>query len=68
MPNHFASSKKYIPCLKETRISNFSNSVFGKPKLIVTDLKYLESLDNLEKSKTLKLCLKKAFRELSWKS
>ena len=33
----------------------------------VTDSKYRESLDRFEKSKTLKLCLKKAFREFSSK-
>lgn len=33
----------------------------------VTDSKYRESLDRFEKSKTLKLCLKNAFRELSSK-
>ena len=32
--------------------------------LRVTDSKYRESLDRFEKSKTLKLCLKSAFREL----
>ena len=32
--------------------------------LRVTDSKYRESLDRFEKSKTLKLCLKNAFREL----
>ena len=35
--------------------------------LRVTDSKYRESLDRFEKSKTLKLCLKNAFRELSSK-
>lgn len=35
--------------------------------LRVTDSKYQESLDRFEKSKTLKLCLKNAFRELSSK-
>ena len=32
--------------------------------LRATDSKYRESLDRFKKSKTLKLCLKKAFREL----
>ena len=36
-------------------------------ELRVTDSKYRESLDRFEKSKTLKLCLKNAFRELSSK-
>ena len=36
-------------------------------QLRVTDSKYRESLDRFEKSKTLKLCLKNAFRELSLK-
>ena len=36
-------------------------------KLRVTDSKYRESLDRFEKSKTLKLCLKNAFREFSSK-
>ena len=35
--------------------------------LRVTDSKYRESLDRFEKSKTLKLCLKNAFREMSSK-
>ena len=35
--------------------------------LRVTDSKYRESLDRFEKSKTLKLCLKNAFREFSSK-
>ena len=35
--------------------------------LSITDSKYRESLDRFEKSKTLKLCLKNAFRELSSK-
>ena len=35
--------------------------------LRVTDSKYRESLDRFEKSKTLKLCLKNAFREFSLK-
>ena len=34
-------------------------------RLKVTDSKYRESLDRFEKTKTLKLCLKNAFRELS---
>ena len=36
-------------------------------QLRVTDSKYRESLDRFEKSKTLKLCLKNAFREFSSK-
>ena len=39
----------------------------GKKHLRVTDSKYRESLDRFEKSKTLKLCLKNAFREFSSK-
>ena len=40
---------------------------FHLKKLRVTDSKYRESLDRFEKSKTLKLCLKNAFREFSSK-
>lgn len=40
---------------------------YDKNLLRVTDSKYRESLDRFEKSKTLKLCLKNAFRELSSK-
>ena len=39
----------------------------GKPTLRVTDSKYRESLDRFENSKTLKICLKNAFREFSSK-
>ena len=38
-----------------------------KRGLRVTDSKYRESRDRFEKSKTLKLCLKNAFREFSSK-
>ena len=43
------------------------NYAMGKPALRVTDSKYRESLDRFEKSKTLKICLKNAFREFSSK-
>ena len=39
-------------------------SLLLKHTLRVTNSKYRESLDRFEKSKTLKLCLKNAFREL----
>ena len=41
--------------------------VLRKTTLRVTDSKYRESLERFEKSKTLKLCLKNAFREFSSK-
>ena len=41
--------------------------IYACPLLRVTDSKYRESLDRFEKSKTLKLCLKNAFREFSSK-
>ena len=43
------------------------NKISDSRELRVTDSKYRESLDRFEKSKTLKLCLKNAFRELSSK-
>ena len=43
------------------------NRVSPQQNLRVTDSKYRESLDRFEKSKTLKLCLKNAFREFSSK-
>ena len=43
-------------------------NLFGNSNLLrVTDSKYRESLDRFEQSKTLKLCLKNAFSELSLK-
>ena len=39
----------------------------SRGELRVTDSKYRESLDRFEKSKTLNLCLKNAFREFSSK-
>ena len=61
----------------EVRPVRKSKSNFLIPKLIprwedillrVTDSKYRESLDRFEKSKTLKLCLKNAFREFCSKN
>ena len=43
------------------------NYAMGKLALRVTDSKYRGSLDRFEKSKTLKICLKNAFREFSSK-
>ena len=40
---------------------------YGQGLLRATDSKYRESLNRFEKSKTLKLCLKNAFRGLSSK-
>ena len=50
--------------LKQTVDPNFQDMILP---LRVTDSKYRESLDRFEKSKTLKLCLKNAFREFSSK-
>ena len=55
-------------CVTQNTFAKFHRaSVFTKSILRVTDSKYRESLDRFEKSKTLKLCLKNAFREFSSK-
>ena len=57
---------------KNTRVHRILNyrsvPLIKLPVSRVTDLKYLESLDRFEKSKTLKLFLKNALRELSSKT
>ena len=57
--DHYATKRKFhkkiFPCKDEVYT------------LRVTDSKYRESLDRFKKSKTLKLCLKNAFREFSSK-
>ena len=54
--------------MKETPFSSPPTRIFHAiVSLRVTDSKYRESLDRFEKSKTLKLCLKNAFREMSSK-
>ena len=53
--------------LVKREILVFHRCLCNNNLLTVTDSKYRELLDRFEKSKTLKLCLKNAFREFSWK-
>ena len=69
---------KYRFCFVLFRFAKFNKSAYPYKGMIicctwqlitnsleVTDSKYRESLDRFEKTRTLKLCLKNAFRELS---
>ena len=63
----------FVPEIFVSPLSEFEQHMYSSDprpdtdSLRVTDSKYRESLDRFEKSKTLKLCLKNAFREMSSK-